>query len=345
MARVTLKMIAKEAGMSVPTVSLALRGQGTLAVSSVDRIKAVAERLGYRPDPMLASLASKRFRSSKGSGGLPLALIEFPTSAGFDQPARHYREDLLREAESMGYAPTVYDKEEIGRYQDIRRLLFHRGTHGVIISGQPAPNFFDEPEKWDPFALVQCGRYQSSLPIATIRPDIFQSIQLAFNQVVSRGYQRIGFAFGAHSQLIEDDLARQGAALSLLRNYVVPKNRIDPYCGGFSDHEALLSWVRQTKPDVVISFSFAQYYMLRDADFRIPEDLGFLALHGNLADSPESSLAFLDQDRDEIAHRAVLQIDQMVRLNETGLQADARQTLIASKWVEGASLRPPISEA
>lgn len=343
MARVTLKMIAKEAGMSVPTVSLALRGQGTLAPASVERIKKVAVELGYRPDPILASLASKRFRSGRGSEGLPLALLEFPAYAGNDQPARHYREDLVREAESLGYAPTVYDKDEIARYQDIRRLLFHRGTRGVIITGQPSPGFFEDPEKWAPFAIVQCGRYQASLPITTIRPNIFQSVQLAFNKVVERGYQRIGFALCSHPQLIEDDLARQGAAFSLLKNYVQPKNQIEPYCGRFDDGETFIKWVREVEPDAVIGFGFYLYYVLRDAGFQIPEEIAYVALHGNPPGSEDVDLAYLDQDRNEIACRAMLQINQMIRVNENGLQENAQQILISSKWVEGPSLAPRVA--
>ncbi|NBD39244.1 MAG: LacI family DNA-binding transcriptional regulator, partial [Verrucomicrobia bacterium] len=40
MPRVTLKMIAKEAGVSVSTVSMALRGQGKFDKDNVARIRA-----------------------------------------------------------------------------------------------------------------------------------------------------------------------------------------------------------------------------------------------------------------------------------------------------------------
>src|SRR5436305_14104955 len=58
--RVSLRDIAAEIGVSHVTVSLALRGDVRISVARRSEIAAAAERLGYRPDPTLASLSAYR---------------------------------------------------------------------------------------------------------------------------------------------------------------------------------------------------------------------------------------------------------------------------------------------
>lgn len=58
--QVTLKQIALEAGVSVMTVSRALRNQPSSASATRQRIQQIAERLGYRPNPLVSALMSYR---------------------------------------------------------------------------------------------------------------------------------------------------------------------------------------------------------------------------------------------------------------------------------------------
>ncbi|WP_406048371.1 LacI family transcriptional regulator [Streptomyces virginiae] len=65
---VTLFDVARAAGVSKSTVSDALQGSGRVAEATRDRVRAVAEELGYRPN----SAARRLRRSSTGAVGLHL---------------------------------------------------------------------------------------------------------------------------------------------------------------------------------------------------------------------------------------------------------------------------------
>jgi DNA-binding LacI/PurR family transcriptional regulator len=54
--RITLKDIALKAEVTVACVSLALRDSPQIAAATKVRIRDLAEKLGYRPDPALAAL-------------------------------------------------------------------------------------------------------------------------------------------------------------------------------------------------------------------------------------------------------------------------------------------------
>ncbi len=59
-ARVSIRDVAREAGVSVTTVSHALNGKGRLNPETRERVREVADRLGYRPNPAARSLVSGR---------------------------------------------------------------------------------------------------------------------------------------------------------------------------------------------------------------------------------------------------------------------------------------------
>jgi DNA-binding LacI/PurR family transcriptional regulator len=58
--RVSIRDVAREAGVSVTTVSHALNGKGRLNVDTRRRVREVADRLGYHPNPAARSLVSGR---------------------------------------------------------------------------------------------------------------------------------------------------------------------------------------------------------------------------------------------------------------------------------------------
>jgi len=59
--RPTLKQIASRARVSPASVSMILRGSSRLAPATIDRVKAVAAELDYKPAPALSALAACRF--------------------------------------------------------------------------------------------------------------------------------------------------------------------------------------------------------------------------------------------------------------------------------------------
>ena len=341
MARVTLKTVAAKCGVSISTVSLALSGKGKISPDQVEKIRKVAGDLGYVPNPLLASLASKRFRSGQGAEGNLVALLEFPLELqGRMSTGANYRNDLQATCRELGYHPEFFNYDQMRSYADLAMTLYRRGTQGIILSGQPDLRFFEDREKWSSFCMVQCGRYRSGLPVHTVRPDIFRSIKLIFTQLQKLGYKRIGFGFGRHFPMVEDDESRIAAAMAMQEFYTRRKDCVPIYMGDFAKEEPFLKWFEKGKPEVVIAFSEAQYYILKDAGYRIPEDVGFASLHLHFPRQENSLLAGgLEQRRDKIARQSVILMDQLIRHNSRGFPETPRDVLINSEWHMGKTLR------
>src|SRR6476661_1607470 len=85
-ARVSIRDVAREAGVSVTTVSHALNGKGRLNPETRERVREVADRLGYRPNPAARSLVSGRTGLIAAVPSLPAGLnIEFTEFAFFSE--------------------------------------------------------------------------------------------------------------------------------------------------------------------------------------------------------------------------------------------------------------------
>ena len=77
---ITLKDVAERAGLSLATVSYALRQHPKIPVETRERAAAAARELGYRPNPRVASLMahgrSNGVRADRCSHGFPPFQIE-----------------------------------------------------------------------------------------------------------------------------------------------------------------------------------------------------------------------------------------------------------------------------
>lgn len=337
----SLASIAKRAGVSVATVSLAIRGKGLVARETAARIKKIADEMGYRPNPLLASLATKRFRSAKSAVGTPLAIFTFPGLAedsGTDS-GMLYVDDLVRGAIKLGYSPKVYNQASADNSSRLFRELYHSMVQGIIILGSMDMSRFGPAFDWSQFSVVVCGRYRAALPFHTVRTNIFKSVKLAFSELQARGYRRIGFAMGTHGQAMEDDEARHGAAVAMEYSYLPKRDRLPVYLGAFKDVDALSGWVEKNKPDAVIGFAVGQYWLLRNHGYRIPEDFGFASMHIPIKEH-RKYCSGLNQNTEEIARQSVLLLDQLIRNRERGLPQDPLDVLVSSIWNEGITLRP-----
>src|SRR3989304_5016867 len=102
----SLRQIAKLAGVSAATVSMALRNHPRIPAATRRRVSALARRLGYKPNARIAALMGQIRLSRQPDGGACLGVISFYDNArpweGSLHLARIY-EGMKRRADTLGY--------------------------------------------------------------------------------------------------------------------------------------------------------------------------------------------------------------------------------------------------
>lgn len=322
----TIREIAAKLGIGKSTVQRALSGQGNITPATRDHILAAAKKLNYHPDPLF--LARQRTRTRREP--LEIAYIHHPDArAGI--PLFAAISDI---AKSLGYRVQRINPVELSSGARLMDVLYHRGHVGVII-GPVRASMHAVILNNTHLPVVCCGRIDE-LPLHTVRPDITDSINVAWRRMVQAGYRRIGPAVCMHVPPVKDDLERFGAVMACQQDMPV-RHRIPPLKTGLRDSDALVAWFRRYQPDAVLGFAVAQYHMLKDAGVDMRR-IGFASLHvDRIADAP---ICGMNEALGKMADEAVHMLDQLIRRRSVGIPEEPLHLLIPSRWIDGETLRP-----
>lgn len=208
--RVSFAEIAKAAKVDKSTVSLAMSGHPRIPEKTRSRIRAVAERLGYVPDPALASLAAQRWQGRRDHKGLVLAFVcdDIRTA---EPELKAYLAGVRRQAGLLGYGVEVFSLADYPNAAALLRVVSQRNLRGMVIgqSRQDLPRELlaaGEPPR------VHCG-FLRDVPCDTVRPDLAAAVQLAWRRLGGKG-RRVVFGLEVERGL-HSDHAILGAARAL----------------------------------------------------------------------------------------------------------------------------------
>lgn len=328
--RPTLRDVAKHSGLSLATVSMALRERKHFPAPTLARIHKAVKALGYRSDPMLAALSAHRWKRSVPSGSTLVALA--------DGEKLNEERELVERARVHGYKLEVLQIQDYPDGQHLSDILYHRGILGLIVGPITTPGFCESFE-WSRFLAVSIGEGFYRPPVHVIMPNHFQAVQEAWDQVWAHGYRHIGLAlFDAMSYIDYQDrcgafLARQQFASDAPRIPVlITMGR--PGHDKSESQRCMTKWVRQHKVEVVLAFNSAFYWLLREAGWRIPEQVNVIDLFiRNRAVKPQLPGLILPEK--EIAHRAIDWLDSLLRTGERGVPVFPATMAINMQWDEG----------
>ena len=132
--RVTLRAVAARAGVHHTTASRALKGDPRVCAETLAKIKAIAEEMGYMPDPMLSSLNAYRHATKDSQyHGTVAWITNFPTRDGWRTSTCYSlyfqgaSEQLLRHGYRM---EDIWLREPNLSADRASQVLLHRGNPG-----------------------------------------------------------------------------------------------------------------------------------------------------------------------------------------------------------------------
>jgi LacI family transcriptional regulator len=337
--RVTLRDVAARVGLSVGAVSLAMRDHPSIPEKTARRVKRAAEALHYVPDPALSALAAYRAQLRERRDFSVIALVSnWSTEQEWvSRPsARELIAGAAERARSLGYLLQHFWAREKGMSPArFSRVLHNRGIRGVIL----AP--FERPDdrldlEWDRFAAVTVELPVHYSHLHHVVPNHFSAMLLAWDQLRARGYSRVGF-------VVRQDLTLRGfhqweAVYALIQSRVPPADRVPALVLGPGDRiEEMARWLRQEKPQAVISRSEGFFEAIRQEGLRVPRDIGYVSL--NVVDDRPNVSGVL-QHRETMGAVAVDVLNSLLQRNHRGGHAVPQGTLVDGTWQEGRTLRP-----
>ncbi|HEU5080782.1 MAG TPA: LacI family DNA-binding transcriptional regulator [Opitutaceae bacterium] len=339
--KVTMRQIAELAGVSVMTVSLALRNHARIRSDTRRRIQAIAERAGYRPHPYVSALMATLKSSRKGEPGpaATLAFIyHFPratlNSLAFMKTAY---EGIRGRARQLGFGVDIFFRDETGADAGhLDRVLKARGIRGVILGPtQGVQTKLDYSLDWSSYALATFGFSVREPDFHRAASFTYHSVRFAYRELWRRGYRRIGLVNTAMMHHRVDGNWRAGHYEAQMEHL----GRVIPASVLMSDETAeFLRWLKRFRPDAILCNGSAELGMLERNGYRVPQDIG-LATLSPLEPKHSAFFAGVDQRADAIGAAAVDIVAEQLNNNAFGLPLVPKTVMIECTWREGESLR------
>lgn len=338
----TLRDIARSLGVSHTTVSLSLRNDPSIPHATRERVRAAADRLGYRSNVLVSSLMSQvRLKHQKIAPEVVAFLSGGPSAddwrnhsacVGFYAGARRQAPKLGIRVEPFWLGP------DGGASATTCRVLRARAIRGVLIAPFPTPVYRHELA-WSQLICVGLGYVFKDLPLHRATHNHFHGVQIAYENLVRLGYRRIGLVLESsqNSRVGYSWLGGYRAAQDMLGGETLAPLLTDDTDAPGRAKE----WLRRQRPDAVIGFGPAQYLALEQAGRRIPDNLAYAALdieQMNLAHVPEP--AGINQNLEQIGATAVDILATHLYHNEQGFPPHPVLTMIGGRWVDGRTAPP-----
>jgi DNA-binding LacI/PurR family transcriptional regulator len=330
---VTLKDVARAAGVGKSTVSNVLNGSGRVGDAARARVLETIDQLGYRPNHGARSLRSRR--TMQLAYFMPLNQLE-PTNLIMMQ----FMQSLLRASARQHYRVLAV-AQDADPLNDIRALAAGRIVDGVVLSDlQPEdPRTELLAELGLPFACF--GRVRPGLPQAWADVDNVTAEAEAVRHVAERGYTRpayIGYASRTYW-----DAEREAGFLAGLARCGIPGDgagllRVQHDASARAE---ILSFLSSARPDAVLTGSdmiaIIVYGAAAELGLRVGRDLAVVGFDGTAGTAllhPQLTSVVIPVD--EIAGRVV---GRALRQIERGHDDDPGETV--ATWLrEGASAPP-----
>ncbi len=360
--RVSLDHIAKLAGVHKATVSRALRNHPTIPESTRVRIKEIAKKEGYRPNPLVAMYQAQARANRPTSMQSALAWIndypnencwhDFPWLRGYMQGARERCEARGFRLEEISISGT---RSETGaEVVRISEILRERGIFGVILPLMLHQQFLMEEWADCVIALIGSG-IQSSAPlgpsISRFYPqgfpiadrDFYFNLRLAFSTVRQRGYSRVGFVY---SRYLDGESEGRAQSAFLIEQTALPESERVPilFLDRFKEGrpEAFDAWFSAHRPDAILTINPVVKDWVTELGKSVPEDVGLVNL--NVVDDVENWSGIRENHALIGAAAVDLLIGQLSR-NEIGVPRHPRKVLIPGEWHDGSTLRSTVVAA
>ena len=278
--RTSLKDLARELGVSIATVSRALRSSPEIGREMQQRVKELAKLRNYRPNPFAQSLR----REAPKILGVVVPHLE-----------THYYAAVLAgieaEAARAGYsvisANSHEDFEAEARALDTFVSMHVEGIIACLTQTTTDYRHFQEVSDMG-IPLVFFGRTCLPEKFSSVKANGDVAAQQATQHLIDTGSRRIAFVGGPnHLDMVR---RRKHGYLEALRDNRLPILREMVVCGNIDYQWALeqttLLLQRDDRPDAILAFNdiitFAAFTAIKQLGLRIPDDVALIGFTDDL---------------------------------------------------------------
>lgn len=331
-----MRELAAQAGCSLTTVSLALRGHPRISKETREKILQLAQASGYTRDPLVATLMNQLRASRKNRATEKLALLTWWDRPGakLNERGRELCEGIRLRAQELGYEIEEFWAREprmtAGR---LSQILHTRAIRGIILMSmlhaRGRASF-----RWELFAPATVSHTIVQPRVHRAATSHFQVMVHALRNLKRLGYTRVGYVNLFEQEDMNNDAWLGGYLAHHFRGQqAIP---IPPLLLPRWDKARVAAWLEEHRPQAVVANMPEVPALLQELGYRVPADIGFASLDVLPGVEP---WAGIDVCRREVGARAVDLVVEQLQNNELGLSQRPKTVMVEGVWHDGPTLK------
>lgn len=202
---ITIYDVAREAGVSMATVSRVVNGNPNVKDATRQKVLSVIEKLDYRPNAIARGLASKK-TTTVGVIIPDITNVYFSSLArGIDDVAAMYKYNII-----LANSDESYQKE-----MHVLNTLFAKQVDGIIYLGHMLADDVRQAFIRSRTPVILAGAIDPSAQIGSVNIDYVEATQTATKQLIATGNKRIALVTGGLKQPINSQYRLKGYQTAL----------------------------------------------------------------------------------------------------------------------------------
>jgi LacI family transcriptional regulator len=321
--KLTIRQIAKRAGVSRSTVSRVLNDHPNVSPQTREMVSRVVARTGFHPDPIARSLSSRR-------AGIIGLVIPLAVQSLFEDPF------FPRLMQGISQGCNIHDyilslfllhslEEEAKLYPRISRRQL---LDGVILTATRKEDSLLPQLLANRVPFVLHGRHEDPR-VSFVEVDNAAGAYMAVTHLVRLGRNRIALITGPSGSLAAED--RKQGYLKALQERRLQLDESLIIHGDFTEQSSYeaMQRVLPREPDAVFvasdSMALGALRALREAGKRVPDDVAMVGFddlpHAATSDPPLTTI------RQPIQQTGVLAVEMLIDILENGSDPPRRVVL------------------
>ncbi|TDM15818.1 catabolite control protein A [Macrococcus bovicus] len=270
---ITIYDVAREAKVSMATVSRVVNGNPNVKPATRDRVNEVIKRLNYRPNAVARGLASKK-----------------TTTVGVIIPdiSNIYYSELARGLEDIAkmykYQTIISNSDnDAAKENDIFNNLLSKQVDGIIFLGGTLSSETLQLIQSTSVPVVVSGTHDVEETLPAVNIDYKKASREITERLLEQGVKRFAFVGGGYSEKARLDV--QAGMEAVLTEHQLHLDPSAVYIGNeqYLDGEKAFHHIKDTQPEAVLCISDEQaigiVHAAQDAGLSIPDDLQIISFN------------------------------------------------------------------
>ncbi|MBC6315515.1 catabolite control protein A [Listeria grandensis] len=267
---VTIYDVAREANVSMATVSRVVNGNPNVKPITRKKVLDVIKQLGYRPNAVARGLASKK-TTTVGVMIPDISNVFYAELArGIEDIATMYKYNII-----LSNSDENEDKE-----LQVLNTLLGKQVDGIIYMGERISEQLQEEFDRSPAPVVLAGSVDAANKIASVNIDYKQASYEAVSRFTKNGRKKIAFISGSLDEPVNSEL-KLGGYREALKEAKIKFNEDYVLEASYNYESGVKAWAQlnslKATPDAIYiaddELAMGVLNAALDAGVRVPEEL------------------------------------------------------------------------